>query len=709
MTMSLKTLLTRDDIPEDAKLLIRTEITEQERYHNIQKKSTELLKQSEAQFRLIFEKSPIGIEIYNADGQLTDANQTCLDIFGVADIQIVKSFNLFTDPNIPPAEKVAMKQGKAIHYEGQFDFGKVKQDNLYQTNKSGIIYLEVFIQPLIAADQDSLFGFSVHVLDITKRKKAELALKESEERYRKSEAILRESEAKFRPLFEEAPIPILDVDLSEIIKSLDLLKIRSAHEFERFLEINPGEIIPLAEKIHLLNLNEAALKFFQIENIDEWNLSAVGDPKSGHPFFRRILDAILLGRTSFEDEFIAQTVKEKKRIRALCKASFFSDTQKRKYRAIASMIDITDLKVAEESLRKERDLAQQYLDVTGVMMVALDANQRVTLVNKKGCEILGYTEEEIIGKNWFDTFLPERVRINIKEIFNTLIMGNVELAEYAEGPILTKDNEERIIAWHNTVLRGNDGSITGTLSSGENITERKKTEQIRLELEERRDNFIWMTSHELRTPLTVLLGYIEFLEKNLNSIRQDQQDKILGIIRNNINRLERLTDQVSLIAQFKHGTFRIKESEFNFCTFFDEALEPYKNMLGAQIEFDKCYMEFPLIIKGDKDRLLQVIDNLLNNAVKHTHSNSRFIKVNLEIKPTIIRMKIIDNGAGIAPENLEKIFEQFLSIETEYSATGTGVGLYLSQRIMKAHNGTIRAQSEGLGQGSTFTIELPQR
>jgi PAS domain S-box-containing protein len=478
---------------------------------------------------------------------------------------------------------------------------------------------------------------------------------------------------------------------------------------EKYLERDPVEISKFAEKIQLIGANEAALKFFQIGNKDEWSLSEVGDPKTGHPFFRRILNAILLGRTSLVDEFIAQTVKEKKRIMALCKASFFSDTQKRRNRAIASLIDITDLKIAEEALRKERDLAQQYLDVAAVMMVALDVNQRVTLVNKKGCEILGFTEEEIIGKNWFDTFLPERVQNDVKEIFNTLLMGNVELVEYAEGLILTKASEERAIAWHNTVLRDEDDNIVGTLSSGEDITERKRTEQIRLELEQRRDNFVWMTSHELRTPLTVIIGYIDFLQNNIYKIVQDQQGKILETIRSNLHRLEKLTDQVSLIAQFKSGTFKTKELEFDFCTFFNEALEPYKNMLGCAIEFEKCHGESPLIIEGDKDRLLQVIDNLLNNAIKQTHRNNRLIKVNLEILPRSVRVEIADNGAGIASENIERIFEQFISIETEYSATGTGIGLYLSHKIIEAHGGTISAASEGLGQGSVFTIVLKRK
>jgi PAS domain S-box-containing protein len=139
--------------------------------------------------------------------------------------------------------------------------------------------------------------------------------------------------------------------------------------------------------------------------------------------------------------------------------------------------DITDRKRAEGLLRKERDRAQKYLDVAGVMLVAIDAEQRVGLINKKGCEILGYSENEILAKNWFDNFLPKKTREEVREIFEKIISGEVESLEYYENPILTKNGGERLIAWHNTVLRDDKGQVIAVLSSGEDITERNKAEE----------------------------------------------------------------------------------------------------------------------------------------------------------------------------------------------------------------------------------------
>jgi|GEM_PF-3761217 len=138
--------------------------------------------------------------------------------------------------------------------------------------------------------------------------------------------------------------------------------------------------------------------------------------------------------------------------------------------------DITERKKAEELLRKEKDKAQNYLNITGVMILVINADRKVALVNKKGCEILGYKEEEIIGKDWFDNFIPKRLRKQIKNVFKKLMMGKVKSVEYYKNPILTKKGE-RTILWHNILLKNEEGKIIGTLSSAEDITDKRKAEQ----------------------------------------------------------------------------------------------------------------------------------------------------------------------------------------------------------------------------------------
>jgi PAS domain S-box-containing protein len=135
-------------------------------------------------------------------------------------------------------------------------------------------------------------------------------------------------------------------------------------------------------------------------------------------------------------------------------------------------------------LPHEINLAQLYFDMPDVMIIAINNEGKVKKINKKGCEILGYTREEILGKNWFENFLPERLRDRVGTLFRQMIEGTIPLEHY-ENPILTKKGEERIISWHNILLKNETEDIVGTLSSGADITELKKTEKALKESEER--------------------------------------------------------------------------------------------------------------------------------------------------------------------------------------------------------------------------------
>ena len=178
--------------------------------------------------------------------------------------------------------------------------------------------------------------------------------------------------------------------------------------------------------------------------------------------------------------------------------------------------DITKRKTMEEELRREKDRAKMYFDMAGAILLVLDRAGKVSLVNKKGCAILGYRDDEIVGKDWFDNFLPVRVREEARNVFNLLISGGKEPFSYYENPVLTKEGE-RIIAWHNTVIRGEKGEIIGTISSGEDITTRKKTEEdLKEKIEELKRFHHFAVDRELR---------MKKLKEEINSLKKLLEDK----------------------------------------------------------------------------------------------------------------------------------------------------------------------------------------
>jgi len=147
--------------------------------------------------------------------------------------------------------------------------------------------------------------------------------------------------------------------------------------------------------------------------------------------------------------------------------------------------DVTERVRAEEAVRKQQQQLAQYLDVAGVILTVLNRSGEVTLINKRGCQILGCSQEDVLGAHWIDRFIPEHSRGDVGAVLERLLAGEIEHAEYFENPVLTTDGQERVISWHNALLRDESGAIVGALSSGEDVTERVKAEQALRESEER--------------------------------------------------------------------------------------------------------------------------------------------------------------------------------------------------------------------------------
>ncbi|WP_406661390.1 PAS domain S-box protein [Methanolobus sp. ZRKC3] len=135
--------------------------------------------------------------------------------------------------------------------------------------------------------------------------------------------------------------------------------------------------------------------------------------------------------------------------------------------------DTTERKKIESLAKRENERLENYLDVAGSIIGILDKDQNILFVNNKGCEVLGYSKDEIIGRNWFDDFLPEKVKKQSRKGYEKMMAGEFEPPEYTENWILTKSGEERLIYWHDVALKDEDGNIIGGISSGEDITDQK--------------------------------------------------------------------------------------------------------------------------------------------------------------------------------------------------------------------------------------------
>ena len=369
----------------------------------------------------------------------------------------------------------------------------------------------------------------------------------------------------------------------------------------------------------------------------------------------------------------------------------------------------TESRQAEEELRKERDKAQQYLDVADVMLVAIDGNQEVNLINRKGCELLGCKEERVIGRNWFDNFLPERVRNEALSIYYKLMNGEKNSTEYSESPVLTRPAGETFIVWHNTILTDEAGKIVGVLCSGEDITERRLLQSKMAEYEElniMKTNLLSTVSHELRTPLAIIKGYSTMLLDYDRRLDAREKSRHLRSIDKATDRLTDLVDHLLDMSRLDAGLLKLEKMPVNISKLIKNAV--------AETKLRERKRRIQLCIGGklpgvniDARRIREVLDNLIDNAIKYSDEGSGVV-IAAKADESELVISITDRGIGIPAEDLEKVFDRMYRIEQRLSADpgGMGLGLALCKALVEEHDGRIWVESR-VGEGSTFYFTLP--
>lgn len=238
------------------------------------------------------------------------------------------------------------------------------------------------------------------------------------------------------------------------------------------------------------------------------------------------------------------------------------------------------------------------------------------------------------------------------------------------------------------------------------LKELKEANEKLKEMDKRKSIFVANVSHEFRSPLTIIREALSLvLDGTLGEIRLEQK-KMLETGRNNIDRLIRLVTDLLDIAKIESGKIEMKRQEVDISSLAEEIITGYKEeLLKKQINFIKNISSLAGVIWADRDKLTEVIINLLNNAIKYTQEKGNIgIKIDGDDKE--IRFEVYDSGPGIAKEYFEKIFDKFERITAE-KQEGTGLGLPIAKDIVELHKGRIWVESE-IGKGSRFIFTLPR-
>lgn len=379
-------------------------------------------------------------------------------------------------------------------------------------------------------------------------------------------------------------------------------------------------------------------------------------------------------------------------------------------------IDLTEIKSAEEALRKERDKAQRYFEVAGTLLVVLNASGEVVLINQKGCRVLGYQEKEIIGRNWFDNYLPEDNIDSVKEVFSKLVAGEITSSERFLNYVVTRSGEKRIIAWHNTVLYDDYGKINGILSSGEDITETKKAEEAlkfakeRAEKSDRlKSEFLAQMSHEIRTPINSILSFTNFIEEEIGDKSTHDLSMGFDIIKIGGKRLIRTIDLILNMSEIQAGTYdyiaKVIDFYVEICASLIDEFKIQAENKG--LEFNVVKKTKDARIFADEYTVIQIFNNLLDNAVKYTMSGKIDLIIDRDNKNRLI-VDVVDTGVGISREYLPQLFSLFSQEDTGYARTfeGNGLGLALVKNYAELNKAEIKVKSEK-NKGSVFRVVFP--
>ena len=369
-------------------------------------------------------------------------------------------------------------------------------------------------------------------------------------------------------------------------------------------------------------------------------------------------------------------------------------------RIIGTHVDITERKLAEIGLLKKKKEAERYLNLAGVMFIGLNRYGNVNVANEKACEVLECTNAEIVNQNWFDNFIPQRIRKNVRNVFLQLIDGEIEPVEYYENPVITKSGKEKTIAWHNTVIMDEDNHAIGILGSGEDITEKLKL-QAQLHQAQKMEaigNLAGGIAHDFNNILSSIIGFTELAldEVKKGTALEDCLQEVYSAGK-------RAKDLVKQILAFARQSDE-KIGPIQPSTIAKEVLGFIRSTIPTTIEIQQ-EIESESLILGNATQIHQVLMNLCTNAAYAMEDSSGVLNVSLKdvvldrkdllvgMRPgDYVEIKVSDTGTGIAPEIINSIFEPYFT--TKAPGEGTGLGLAMVHGVVESYGGKITVDSQ---------------
>ncbi len=366
-------------------------------------------------------------------------------------------------------------------------------------------------------------------------------------------------------------------------------------------------------------------------------------------------------------------------------------------------IDITEQTHAEEELNALTRQRQSILDSVGDGIWGMDLEGRVTFINRSGADLLGYSPQELLGQNMDSLIHHSHADGSPYSAEESALSGSLkqETPLHVDNDVFWRKDGKALPVEYVACPLVQNGQVDGVVVAFADVTERRRLDRMK-------DEFISTVSHELRTPLTSLRAALGLVASGALSKRPEKIPQMLDIALGNCDRLVRLVNDIVDFERIGSGTLPLHKGEWNAIDLLRRAMDPERSSASRAGLIFRIDAQ-PVDVWADGDRVLQVLGNLIRNAIKFSEKGGEIRLAARATSETEVTFEVQDQGAGIPADKLDLIFERFQQADASDSRLqgGTGLGLALCRGIIEQHGGHIWAQNNP-GKGSTFSFTVEQ-
>ncbi|QDE93789.1 PAS domain-containing sensor histidine kinase [Myxococcus xanthus] len=520
-------------------------------------------------------------------------------------------------------------------------------------------------------------------------------------------------DARYQELFNGADVSLWEEDFTAVSAALDSLRASGVQDLRAWLAAHPGFVMEAAEWVKVVDVNEATVRLLDARTRDEV-LRTLSLSRS-HVFVpeaSKALTAELLlfweGGTRLELETELQTLGGR-RIEVML--TLTRPSRERSDRVFVTMREVTAQKASQRARQESEARFRNMADHAPVMLWVTDVTGRCIYLSRTWYEFTGQTEAEGLGFGWLKAVHPDD-----SERSGTMFLdANTRRSPFRlDYRLRRKDGQYRWAIDSASPRFGLDGEFLGYIGSVIDISERKQVEQERERLlttmDEAirlRDEFLTVASHELKTPLTPLSLKLQTLARATRERRGpellERLPADLEVMQRQVKRLSTLVGELLDVTLISSGHLRLELEPVDLGALVQEVAarfegESQRTGTPIQAELDE------VVGQWDRGRLEQAVSNLLSNALKYGVGHPVHLQVGRTAEHAWLSVR--DEGIGIPPEAVGRIFEKFERAVSERHYGGLGLGLYVTRQNVQAMGGTIDVRST-LGQGATFTVRLP--